>query len=69
MPLMKVAIDTNLIIAGRWNPKSASSKIIELAIQGKIIPVFSEKTKYDKESPSTSLALKRVKKVSPSQTK
>ncbi|MFH1364450.1 MAG: putative toxin-antitoxin system toxin component, PIN family [Candidatus Aenigmatarchaeota archaeon] len=44
---VKVVIDTNLIIAGRYNPKSASNKIIDLCIEQKLIAIYSEKTRNE----------------------
>jgi putative PIN family toxin of toxin-antitoxin system len=43
--LKRVVIDTNLIIAGRYKPKSASNKIIDLCIDQKLLAVYSGKTK------------------------
>lgn len=43
--LTRVVIDTNLIIAGRWKKRSASSKIIDLCIEQKLLAVYSGKTK------------------------
>ncbi len=45
--LTRIVLDTNLIIAGRYNPESASRKIIELCIEGRFLPVFSEKTRRE----------------------
>jgi putative PIN family toxin of toxin-antitoxin system len=45
--LTRVVIDTNLIIAGRWSAGSDSAKILELCLDGKILPVFSEKTRNE----------------------
>ncbi len=45
--LMKVVIDTNLIIAGRWKRRSASGRIIDLCIEQKLLAVYSGKTKNE----------------------
>lgn len=45
--MTRVVIDTNLIIAGKWDAKSASGRIIGLALDGEILPVFSEKTRRE----------------------
>jgi len=42
---MRVVIDTNLIIAGRYNENSASNKIIDLCLEGKLLAVFSDRTR------------------------
>ena len=36
-----VVLDTNLLIAGRWNKKSSSLKIIESVISGELNAVYS----------------------------
>ena len=43
--LTRVVIDTNLIIAARYKPKSASSRIIKLCLEQKLLAVYSGKTK------------------------
>jgi len=43
--LTKVVIDTNLIIAGRYKPNSASSRIIDMCIEQKLLAVYSGRTK------------------------
>jgi len=43
--LTRVVIDTNLIIAGRYRPKSASNRIIDLCIEQKLLAVYSGRTK------------------------
>ncbi|RLI97547.1 MAG: putative toxin-antitoxin system toxin component, PIN family [Candidatus Aenigmatarchaeota archaeon] len=43
--LTRVVIDTNLIIAGRYKPGSASNRIIDMCIDRKLIAVYSGKTK------------------------
>ena len=45
--ITRVVIDTNLIIAGRWNPQSASGRIIDLCLEQKLLPVFSDKTRQE----------------------
>ncbi len=44
---MKVVIDTNVIIAALRNPRSASARIVEMAISGEIQPIGSFKTKQE----------------------
>lgn len=46
-PPIKVVIDTNLIIAGRWKRRSASARIIDLCIEQKLLAVYSGKTKNE----------------------
>jgi putative PIN family toxin of toxin-antitoxin system len=41
----RVVIDTNLIIASRFNPRSASSEIIEMCCDGTLQAVYSPKIK------------------------
>ncbi len=41
----RVVIDTNLIIAGMYKPRSASNKIIDLCLEHKLLAVYSGKTK------------------------
>ncbi|MFH1978722.1 MAG: putative toxin-antitoxin system toxin component, PIN family [Candidatus Aenigmatarchaeota archaeon] len=43
----KIVIDTNLIIAARYNPKSASSKVIDLCIEHRLLALYSEKTRNE----------------------
>lgn len=43
--LTRVVIDTNLIIAGRYKPKSASNKIIDLCLEQELLAVYSGRTK------------------------
>lgn len=43
--LTRVVIDTNLIIAGRYKPKSASNKIINMCMEQKLLAVYSGRTK------------------------
>ena len=43
--LTRVVIDTNLIIAARYKPKSASSKVIGLCLDQKLLAVYSGRTK------------------------
>jgi putative PIN family toxin of toxin-antitoxin system len=38
-------IDTNLLVAARWNKKSSSKKIIELCLEGVITPIYSKQIK------------------------
>lgn len=45
--MIRVVIDTNLIIAGRYSKKSASWKIINLCLEGKIQPLYSESVKNE----------------------
>lgn len=40
-----VVIDTNLIIAGRWNPRSSSNRIIDLVLEGKLDAIYSHEIK------------------------
>jgi putative PIN family toxin of toxin-antitoxin system len=44
---MKVVIDTNLIIAGRFRPGSGSSRIIDMCIEGKLEAVYSPRIKNE----------------------
>jgi putative PIN family toxin of toxin-antitoxin system len=43
----KIVLDTNLIIAARYNPGSASNKIIDMCIKYELIAVYSEKTRNE----------------------
>jgi len=43
----RIVLDTNLIIAGRYNPKSASSTIIDMCINHELIAIYSEKTRNE----------------------
>jgi putative PIN family toxin of toxin-antitoxin system len=43
--LTRVVIDTNLIIAARYKPKSASSRIIDMCLEQKLLAVYSGRTK------------------------
>jgi len=43
--MTRVVIDTNLIIAARYKPKSATSKIIDLCLEQRVLAVDSGKTK------------------------
>ncbi|MBD3262427.1 MAG: putative toxin-antitoxin system toxin component, PIN family [Candidatus Altiarchaeales archaeon] len=40
-----VVVDTNLFIAGRWNPKSHSNRILDLCIEGRLKPVTTPEIK------------------------
>lgn len=40
-----VVIDTNLIIAGRWNPRSSSNRIIGMILKGEIDAVYTSEIK------------------------
>lgn len=44
---MRIVIDTNLIIAGRWNPGSSSNKILDLCISGKFQAVYTRGIKRE----------------------
>lgn len=44
---MKVVIDTNLIIAARWNPRSSSNRIIGMVIEGKVSAVYTTAIKNE----------------------
>lgn len=44
---MKVVIDTNLIIAARWNPGSSSNRIINMVIEGKVSAVYTTAIKNE----------------------
>ena len=43
--LTRVVIDTNLIIAGRYRPQSASNRIIDMCIGHELLAVYSGRTK------------------------
>lgn len=43
----RVVLDTNMIIAARYNPRSASNKIIDMCIKYELIAVCSEKTRNE----------------------
>jgi len=45
--IKRVVVDTNLIIAGRYNPRSASNKIIDMCIDRKLIAVYSDRIKNE----------------------
>ncbi|MFH1834716.1 MAG: putative toxin-antitoxin system toxin component, PIN family [Methanobacteriota archaeon] len=40
-----IVLDTNLLIAGRWNPRSISMRILELVADGKVDAVYSPQIK------------------------
>jgi len=42
-----VVIDTNLIIAGRWNPRSSSKRIIDGVLRGEIDAVYTSEIKNE----------------------
>jgi len=42
---MLVVVDTNLMVAGRWNPRSASNRIIDLVLEGRVKATYSPKIK------------------------
>ncbi len=42
-----VVIDTNLIIAGRWNPGSSSARIIDMVLRGDIRAVYTADIKEE----------------------
>ena len=44
---MRIVVDTNLIIASRWRPGSASSRILELCSERKIEAVYSPQIKNE----------------------
>ena len=44
---MKIVIDTNLIIAGRWNPGSSSNKILDACISVKFQVIFTRRIKKE----------------------
>ena len=44
---MKVVIDTNLIIAGRWNPRSSSNRIIDMVLEGRLNAVYTTAIKNE----------------------
>lgn len=44
---MRIVVDTNLIIAGRWRPGSGSSRILDLCIEGKVQAVYSPRVKNE----------------------
>lgn len=44
---MKIVVDTNLIIAGRWSPGSASNHILDLCIEGRFEAVYSRRIKEE----------------------
>ena len=43
----KVVIDTNLLIAGNFNPHSSSKKILDLVVKGKLIHLWTENIKKE----------------------
>ncbi|MBL7206507.1 MAG: putative toxin-antitoxin system toxin component, PIN family [Candidatus Aenigmarchaeota archaeon] len=47
--MFRIVIDTNLIIAGRYNDRSASAKIIDLCLQKKLQPVYSDRVKNENQ--------------------
>ncbi len=44
---MIIVIDTNLIIAARWNPRSSSSRIIDMVLKGDIDAVYTSEIKNE----------------------
>ncbi len=40
-------MDTNLLIAGRWNKRSSSLKILDLCIEGTFKPVYTKEIKEE----------------------
>lgn len=63
--MARIVVDTNLLVAGRWKPKSYSNRIIDLVLDGTLVPVYTKATKREnlyilsKVKPSDSY-LKRV---------
>ena len=47
MKKYKVVIDTNLLIAGNFNPRSASLKILQWAAKAKLVHVWTEDIKKE----------------------
>ena len=41
----RIVVDTNLMVAGRWNPKSHSNRIIDLVLEGKVDAAYSPQIK------------------------
>ena len=41
----RIVVDTNLMVAGRWNPKSASNRIIDLVLEGRVGAAYSPQIK------------------------
>jgi len=44
---MRIVIDTNLMIAGRWNPGSSSNKILDACIDGKFVAFYTRGIKKE----------------------
>jgi len=42
---VKIVLDTNLLIAGRWKPASASNRILDLCIRGELCAVYTSQIK------------------------
>ncbi|MBD3388074.1 MAG: putative toxin-antitoxin system toxin component, PIN family [Candidatus Altiarchaeales archaeon] len=45
--MVKIVLDTNLLVAGRWNKRSSSSKILELCLKGTLTPVYTSEIKKE----------------------
>ncbi len=43
--MIRIVVDTNLLIAARWNPKSNSNKIIDLCLEGAVQAVYTKQIK------------------------
>jgi len=43
--MVKIIVDTNLLVAGRWRPNSNSDKIIQLCLDGKLKAVYTAQIK------------------------
>jgi len=41
--MVKIVLDTNLLIAGRWNKKSSSYRILKMCVEGKLQAVYTKK--------------------------
>ncbi|MFH1721564.1 MAG: putative toxin-antitoxin system toxin component, PIN family [Candidatus Altiarchaeota archaeon] len=43
--MIRIVVDTNLLIAGRWKPESASNRVLDMCLEGVVQAVYSPKTK------------------------
>jgi hypothetical protein len=45
--MVKIVLDTNLLVAGRWNKNSSSMWILDFCIRGAFTPVYTEEIKRE----------------------
>lgn len=45
--MVRIVLDTNLLVAGRWNKNSSSLRILELCIKGTLQAVYTKEIKRE----------------------